>query len=163
MDISYDKFKQDLSIGMEVERLAMDKIIAHYLEKRYMKFKPGTVQDENNYKDVKYDFELIGPKDESLTFEVKQNKQVDEYGTYFFEIVDQYGRPSGLSTSRADFHVLVNGDKNEFVVIRTKYIENIVRILKEDHKLKVVRSINGTVGYVIKKNMILKFQEFSVN
>ena len=95
--------------------------------------------------------------------EVKQNKQVDKYGTYFLEIVDQYGRPSGLSTSRADFHVLVNGDKNEFVVIRTKYIENIVRILKEDHKLKVVRSINGTVGYVINKNMILKFQEFSVN
>ena len=94
---------------------------------------------------------------------MKQNKQVDKYGCYFFEIVDQFGRPSGLSTTNADFHVLVNGNKDEFVVIRTKYIENIIRILKEDHKLKVVRSTNGTVGYVIQKNMILKFQEFSVN
>ena len=46
MDMSYDKFKQDLSIGVEVERLARDKVIKHYLEKRYMKVKPGTVQDE---------------------------------------------------------------------------------------------------------------------
>jgi hypothetical protein len=163
MGNTYDEFKQDLLDGQEVEELAREKILKYYLEKRCMKFTTGEVQDKHNFSNIKYDFELIGPSGERRTFEVKQNKQVNTYGCYFFEIVDQFRRPSGLSTTNADFHVLVTGNKDEFVVIRTKYIENIIRILKEDHKLKVVRSTNGTVGYVIQKNMILKFQEFSVN
>jgi hypothetical protein len=140
----------------------VSRLTSFCAEKRDMKFTTGVVQDEHNYKDIKYDFELIGPGGESRTFEVKQNKQVDTYGCYFLEITDQFGRPSGLSTTRAEFHVLVNGNKDEFVVIRTKCIENIIRALKEDHKLKVVRSKNGTSGCILRKNWILKFQEFTV-
>ena len=163
MQNSWGKFRKDLTDGRHAETLSTERIIKYYLEEKNKKLTIGEVQGDHNYKDVSYDFELLGPDGESLTFEVKQNKHVDKYGCYFFEIMDQFGRPSGLHTTTAEFYVLVNGNSTEFVVIRTESIRKIRDTLARLNKLRTAKSVVGTVGYVISKNVILEFHEFIMN
>ena len=144
--MNWDLFKHELDNALQYEKEASRRIL-----KLYNDYVIDTVQDENNYTTVHYDFSII-KNDKVKTFEVKYNRLAHIYGSYFMEIKTSTGIPSGLSITKAKYHILVN-DINEYILIKTSKIR---RILK-DKKLTVRVSKNGVIGFVITKTDILHY------
>ena len=96
------------------EDIAMQRVLHMFLNSS---FSTGRIQREDNYREIMFDFEIISDTGESLTYEVKRNKKVDEYGYYFFEIRDDKGMYSGLAKTKAEFHILVKNYKIESLSI----------------------------------------------
>jgi hypothetical protein len=92
---SYEYFWKQLEIGQLYERHAIDKIGELY---------DGIISIET-CNDNRYDF-IIQPQ--NISFEVKYDKMAIKTG-YFFIEYEGYGKPSGISTTRAKFYILTDG------------------------------------------------------
>ena len=152
--MSYNTFKQDLMEAQIYEDIAMQRVLKMFDNQSYS---AGRIQREDNYREIMFDFEIISDTGESLTYEVKRNKKVDEYGYYFFEIRDDKGMYSGLAKTKAEFHILVNGKGDEYVLIKTSMIKQIIKELVGKRITKLSKTKYGFEGFCIKTELILKY------
>lgn len=138
-------FKQLLGVGQGYENIC----IKYYETKGYI----CTERPENHI----YDFKL----DNNETYEVKYDRMNNKTKNYYIEFL-QNKKPSGIQTTKADFHILTNG--RTYYKIKTDVIRELIR----DEKYKMIRTMakeyttgypDITEGYIFSENVIISNSE----
>lgn len=139
-------FKQLKAIGDMYEKESRDKITKKY----YVDI--IEIQTDDNYKNVLYDFKTS----DDITYEVKADIMSQTTNNFFIEY-EGYDKPSGLTITKADKHILISGD--EYYLIDTIQIKQLIK----NNKYKAVMTQNkSTKGYLIPKNDIMKYSQILV-
>ena len=92
---SYETFLKLLEVGQQYEKVAVSKIKELY----------DGITSIETCNDNRYDF-IIQPQ--NISFEVKYDKLSIKTGHFFIEYAG-YGKPSGITTTKAIFYILTDG------------------------------------------------------
>lgn len=110
------------------------------------------IQTADNYKTVHYDFKTS----DGFTYEVKADNMSQATGNFFIELMG-YNKPSGLSITTADMHILVSG--NEYYLMNTTELKRLIN----KNTFKVVSTHNkSTYGHLIPKHYIKMISEILI-
>lgn len=115
--------------------------------------------------DFKYDLE-IGVQFENELADILNNKKIEvktdllyeKTGNIFIEIKSR-GKPSGLSTTMADYYCIIipDDDGSRLVMISVKSLKKKLKMLRNKNKLVMIRGgdDNSSVGVLLKINDII--------
>ena len=108
-------FHRMLEIGQAFELLAIEQIIKYY-KKKYNLL--------NTCNDNRYDFMLTNNK----KYEVKADLMASKTGNLFIENI-QFGKPSGIDVTTADYYIIIyqKDNTNVFLKIKTKQIRKLIK------------------------------------
>jgi hypothetical protein len=134
-DISYEIFLKKLEVGKIYEAEAI---------KRIKNLNNDAIDIKAN-NDNRFDFMTL-PNEK--TFEVKFDSISIKTGNFFIEFVG-YNKPSGLSVSIADFHIITDGIY--YFLISTKKLKQLV----ENCNIKKT-SDGSTFGYMLNRFELIK-------
>ena len=115
----YNQFFNDLNNNMIYEYIAADKIC--------VKNHVIILDVCDNYK---YDFKT----DDNTAFEVKADKMSNITSNYFIEFLGRNEKPSGISTTEADYYIITN--TINYYLIKTSKLRKLcknkpIRVLKD--------------------------------
>lgn len=137
-------FKTQLRRGQEIEEKAIKLIESKFNVKCIKR------QDETNYKTVLYDFKT----DDGLTYEVKADFASVRTNNFFIEY-EGYNKLSGITTTKADKHILNSNDK--YYIIKTKKLKQLIR----DNDFKTIYTkYTETAGFLIPVYIIQNNAEY---
>jgi hypothetical protein len=105
------------------------------------------IQDETNFKKVHYDFKTS----DNISYEVKADLMSQTTNNFFIEY-EGYNKPSGLTITKAEKHILISGD--EYYLIDTQQIKQLIKTNKYK---KVMTQNKSTKGYLIPKEAIIRY------
>jgi hypothetical protein len=135
----YKQFQRDLIIGQQFENIAQERIMAYYENK---------LKVIETCDDFRYDFKLSN----NLTYEVKYERASLQTGNIFIEYI-AFLKPSGISTTEADFYIIVlpkNETENKFVLISVDVIKQLIR----DKEYSRKHTDKYKSGYIFSKYII---------
>ena len=140
-----------------------------YAENEFFNFLQSTEEHtEIILRDYFYwDIELINGKSitkyeiklDDFSYEIYEDNTVvsdDGYGTLLIEFESE-GKPSGISTTKADFFVIVVKKSKEFWIIKTENLKRV--ILMNEKYIQVCGDNNSSKAYLILKEKNRKFFE----
>ena len=129
----YNNFLRLLQENKIYEERAGDKIC---------KLNNTTILRYNN--NNKYDFKTF----DGLTYEVKADHRAIQTGNFFIEYLG-YGKPSGISTTKANFYILT--DTIYYFLIQT----DVLKLLCKG-KYSAKTPDNNSIGFLISRYDIIK-------
>jgi hypothetical protein len=135
---SYDNFLKQLEVGKKYEAEAIKRI----------KKLNNDVKEIKTNNDNKFDFQTIPDK---KTYEVKYDSLSINTGNFFIEFVG-YNKPSGLSVSIADYHIITDGIY--YFLILTEKLKKIV----ENCNIRKT-SDGSTFGYLLNRFDLIKYSQ----
>jgi hypothetical protein len=132
---SYDNFLKQLKVGKIYEAEAIKRI----------KKLNNDVKEIKTNDDNKFDFHTIP---DNKTYEVKYDSLSINTGNFFIEFVG-YNKPSGISVSIADFHIITDGIY--YFLILTEKLKKIVE------NCNIRKTYDGsTFGYLLNRFDLIK-------
>ena len=135
-------FKKDLAFGKIYEQKAIKKLIN-------IGYK--LIKTNDTYK---YDFKAETEEGIINNYEVKTTKK--ECPTIFIEFDNCKGKPTGISTTKANFYIFVEVSKND-ANYENYYIISVDKLNKIiiNHPLRISKNyFNNATGYIINKYII---------
>jgi hypothetical protein len=135
---SYKLFQKQLIIGQYWELQAQKVII------KYLKESVHVIEICNDYK---YDFRLSN----NITYECKMNSnRLNIFVEYL-----QFGRPSGLSITQADYYIFIipNTMSDYFLLIQIDDLKELIK--KKMYKKNYVDEFKS--GYIIDYHILVKY------
>ena len=154
---THRNFKKQLAISRLFEDIAIEKALAHFNEEASEPYTVTRRQDETNYKTFLSDAEISNGEN-VIKLEVKTDFRSRETGNFFVEYC-QYGKPSGIAITDADYYVI--NDTSDYSLISVAKINRIIKRYDEVGKLRRVEFKNSdgliTKGYVFKKAVLTRF------
>lgn len=168
-NVVFDFFKTNYLKHKEYEETAEHLIVEYFNDGKddTNKYIVSRRQDATNYKQMLYDIELKNTE-HIIKIEVKTDEASNRTGNFFIEF-KQYGTPSGITTTNADYYII--NDTVNYYLISTKEIQLLINTLSELGNLKKAKHIlriNGeivknkkgdayiTEGFIISKDDIIK-------
>jgi hypothetical protein len=131
-------FKNDLKIGVQFERK-----ITPLLELLFnSKIKESC--DNSNY-------DILLEND--IKIEVKNDKRFEKTGNVFIEWFN-YGKPSGISITKADYYAIANN--KTVVIISVDCLKEIINNCQYDR----IADTNINKGYLISENILRRYASF---
>jgi len=156
---TYRNFQKEFAASRPYEGVAIEKALAHF-NKGSAPHEPFQVTgrpNDSNYKLLIFDAEL-GNGQELMRIEVKTDHKSSQTGNFFIEYF-QYGKPSGISITDADYYVI--NDTVDYYMISVGRIHRIIQRYEELGKLRKCEfpSPDGliTKGYIFKKTVLIRF------
>jgi hypothetical protein len=132
---SYEIFLKKLEVGKIYEAEAIKRI----------KKLNNDVKEIKTNNDNRFDFQTIP---DEKTFEVKFDSLSIKTGNFFIEFVG-YGKPSGLSVSNADYHIITDGIY--YFLITTEKLKKLVE------NCNIRKTADGsTFGYLLNRFDLIK-------
>jgi len=132
--MSYKFFLENVKKYSIYERIASEKLKNYFNVDSNIKF-------NNNFE---YDIEYNG-----LYFEVKTDEASKETNNFFIEF-EGYGKPTGITTTKANFYILNNTIKYYMIDI------NELKQMIADNKFRIVKTKDRlTSGFLISCNLII--------
>ena len=155
---TYRNFQKEFAASRPYEDIAIEKALAHFNKGGAdPPFQVTRRPTDKNYKLLKFDAEL-GNGQELIRIEVKTDHRSSHTGNFFIEYF-QYGKPSGISITDADYYVI--NDTVDYYMISVGRIHRIIQRYKELGKLRKREfpSPDGliTQGYIFKKTVLTRF------
>ena len=133
-------FQEQLSFGQAWE------ITAQELIKQLKDVEVIEVQTSDNYSTMHYDFRTS----DDMTYEVKADRVCATTGNFFIEY-ESFGKPSGISITKAKKHILT--DETTYFVIRTKKLKEL--IMNNNYRMSIVKYSNNK-GTLVPRTDILE-------
>jgi hypothetical protein len=151
----YEQFKKDLNVAKETE-LNVTQRLVKALENK------GFTAEYTFNDDYKFDVKLTLYKDgifyKSVTIEIKEDFRCYETGNVGLEF-ECRGKPSGISTSQADWYIYVIHIPTHSVIHRLMKTDTLKEMIKNKDYFRIV---NGG-GDGNSKNYLFKLQKFIDN
>jgi hypothetical protein len=137
---AYNLFKEKLIIGQHFELLAQKQLIDYY---------QGNYDVTETCDNASFDFKLSNGK----YYEVKCDNKASSTGNVFIENV-QFGKPSGIEISTADYYIIVlnstsyfTEDKYLFLKITTSTLRKLIK--KKNCMTNITRTAIKVVIYLM--------------
>ena len=150
-------FKKQLAASRPYEDLAIEKALAHFNEKASEPYSVTRRQDITNYTAFLSDAEIVNGEN-AIKLEVKTDFRSRDTGNFFIEYC-QYGKPSVIAITDADYYVISDTVNNGLISVAK--ISRIIERYDEVGKLRRVEFKNSdgliTKGYVFKKAVLVRF------
>lgn len=160
MDIK-NKFYLCLEYARYYEKMA-GKLFINYLNtlEPNKGFKIERCQNDENYKEMKHDIDIIDSSNNIIKVEVKTDGKSRYTDNYFIEF-ENNNKLSGIAITEADYYII--NDTLDYYLIEVKELINLIDVLSNDNKLKkrtAKETLNNktryTKGFIIPKNEIIK-------
>ena len=114
-------------------------------------------QDANNYKTMQYEIMLSNGETE-IPIEVKADNKSRQTGDFFLKF-QQYGKASGIATTRAKYYIFT--DTVNYYMVSVFNLMQLLRAFKSEGMLQKRQTVNHkgwtTKGYIIKKELLQQF------
>lgn len=170
-DLVYKYFKENFYKNKKYEDIAGNLVLNYFnnnIIDNNLKYNILQIANETNYKKMLYDLEIYN-EEHNIKIEIKTDHKSNITNNFFIEY-KQYGKPSGILTTEADFYVI--NDTNNYYIILVDHLKEVINILKNEGILKknkhllrihgeVIKDGNNnpfiTEGFLIPKNKIIEY------
>jgi len=138
-----EQFKPKLDIGLFWEHQAQKRIIKYYNNNYKLK---------NECKNNNYDFELTN----NTKYEIKADVKAVKTNNIFIEFL-QFGKPSGIQTTKADNYIIIIPNKIEtYILIDVLELEFLISTIQYKFIIQPTQYNNYTAGYIFDTEIIIK-------
>jgi len=138
--MTYRIFQDKLSYGQYWE----DKAKEFLKQNRHVEI--TAEQTSHNYQTMHFDFQTS----DGMTYEVKADRMSVKTGNFFIEY-EGYGKPSGISITKAKKHIIT--DEQYFYIIRTRKLKQLI---KDNNYNDGIVQCSNTKGRLVPKADIIE-------